>query len=207
MQPLVTRGVTPQLRVAIDPAVLAASRGRHPSSNVDRAACGTCGFSPPARADIADALRRLPSTWQRALAAHPTLIDRAAFLRDDLHAVANRVARLLAAPGTRLSVVTIHVPTALTAGIASPAIVVHRLRMAADRLRRLVEPLRTGGWDVTGSVGDGFVTVTQLVHVPLHHSHRDLASNPGEMTMAAVVPIDPRRRGSARHLPARRRVS
>jgi hypothetical protein len=168
-----------RLRIAGDPEALAASRQRHPSSQLDAVAvCGACGFSSPARADTAEALRSLPTVWRSALQADRRLVDRAALLRDELHAVANRVARLLDEPGAHLSIVTIRTPMS-TSGIPSTGTLVNGVRLAAERLARLVESLSADDWEATGLVPHGAVTISQLIRVPLHHSHRDLANGGG----------------------------
>ena len=162
----------------------------------ERSVCVACGFRPPSRAETAEALRALPSAWQAAMAVRPGLVEQAAFLRDEIHAVTNRVARVLAVPGSRLSSVTILVPTALASYEASPGVIAELLRMAVDRLAGLVEPLRSAEWHLSGRVGEGTVTVLQLVHVPLHHGHRDL-TGVNDVGAAVVVPLDRRQRSPA----------
>jgi hypothetical protein len=181
-----TTNLRPHLQLVIDENELAASQHRHPSSHVELPACGDCGFTQLRRSDIGGALRRLSSTWQEALGANPQLWERAAFLRDEIHAVTNRVARLLVAPGSRLQRVTIYAPTAnATAG--SQAVVVDFLRISAERLARIVDSLRLDDWASTGYVGDSSVTVADLIQVPLHHSHRELVRYAEEGGQPIVV--------------------
>ena len=183
-----TTNVRPHLQLVVDENELAASQHRHPSSYVELPACGDCGFTQPQRSDTGGALRRLPSTWRAALRANPQLLERAAFLRDEIHAVTNRVARLLVAPGSRLQRVTIYAPTA-NATAESQAVVIDFLRISAERLARIVDSLRPDDWDSTGSVGDRAVTVADLIQVPLHHSHRDLVRNATGGDQPVVVPL------------------
>jgi len=183
-----TTNVRPHLQLVIDENELAASQHRHPSSYVELPACGDCGFTQLQRGDTGGALRRLPSTWRAALRANPQLLERAAFLRDEIHAVTNRVARLLVAPGSRLQRVTIYAPTA-NATAESQAVVVEFLRISAERLARIVDSLRPDDWDSTGYVGDSAVTVADLIQVPLHHSHRDLVRNAEGGGQPVVVPL------------------
>lgn len=143
----------------------------------------------PALANAAGALRQLPTMWSDALQGAPLLIEPAARLRDELHAVANRVERLLAAPGSALSSVTIHVPTALD-WAASRNVLVDLLRAAAHRLADVLGTMGPEDWVTSGTVGGGVVTVGQLVLVPLHHSHRDLLATP---VAHAVGPLERRR--------------
>jgi hypothetical protein len=165
---------------------------RHPSSNVDpavAAACDECGFVPPLLRDTGEALRAVPEQWRDALRKSPLLIPSAARLRDELHAIANRVARLLIEQDARLSSVTIPPPDALAAS-ASTNILVALLRMAAVRLADLVDALRPEQWGIAGRVGDRTVTVAELVRVPLHHSHRDLAARrPGMVVPVAAAQV------------------
>ena len=59
-----------------EPAGLVASRGGDASWDVDPVACRACGFVPPVHDDVVDALRRVPSVWDAALAVRPSLLDR-----------------------------------------------------------------------------------------------------------------------------------
>src|SRR4051812_42897421 len=93
-----------------DPGSLAARRRpRRPlahTPHVDHprlCPCHICGFAPPSRLRIADEVRRLPAAWAAALTAGgPDALHRAAVLRDEIHGVTNRVARLVAQPGARV---------------------------------------------------------------------------------------------------------
>jgi hypothetical protein len=183
----------PRLILAVDPRELLASQGRHPSSHIagSGSGCDACGFTPLARGDIADALRKLPVAWQEALRSDPTFVEPAARLRDELHAVTNRVERVLDEPDTSLASVTIHAPTAL-ATPTSRDVLVSLLHLSANRLADLVESLSTDAWEMRGHVDEGTVTVRELAQVPLHHSHRDLArSRAGD---SVVVHFDRGRR-------------
>ena len=60
----------PRLVLSVDASSLAASQTRHLSSQIDpllASRCGDRGFVPPSRDGMADALRRLPSTWRDVL--------------------------------------------------------------------------------------------------------------------------------------------
>ena len=140
-------------------------------------------------ADAGAAVRAVPLQWENAIAARPSLAAHAALLRDELHAVTNRVERLVLEPGSRLAVLELHETT--VAGSGSTSVVLRRLRIAAERLADLIEALRVEEWAITGRVRDGSVSVRQLVHLPLHHSHRDLATRRGDV---AVVPVTISRR-------------
>jgi hypothetical protein len=96
-------------------------------------------------------------------------------VRDELHAVANRVARLLVSPGSTLSPVRIDVPTEL-ARPPSIDLLIELLRIEADRLADLTESIGAE-WGWIGRVGVGPVTVTALAAVPLHTSHQVLTRN------------------------------
>jgi hypothetical protein len=105
--------------------------------------------------------------------------------------VTNRVERVLDAPGTSLASVDVHSPTALATPISGD-VLVRLLHLCADRLADLVGPLSTEAWETRGHVDDGEVTVQELVQVPLHHSHRDLArSGAGD---SVVIHFDRHRR-------------
>jgi hypothetical protein len=178
----------PRLRLVIEEGVLVASQNRHPSSHVEPDSCRECGFRPPQRNDTSAVLRRLTSQWRTEVRDRPRLFERAAFLRDEIHAVTNRIERLLAAPDSRLQPVTINVPTAIEAA-SSKAVVLDLLGISVERLARIVDSLRPGDWDTTGYVGNGTVTVAELVRLPLHHSYRDLLGNRHGRSEATVVPF------------------
>jgi hypothetical protein len=98
------------------------------------------------------------------------MVSEAARARDELHAVANRIARILVAPGSSLAAVHIETPTAL-AQPTSIDLVVELLRMEADRLAAITDSIDEQ-WDWVGYVGSQAVTVRQLADVPLHTAHR-----------------------------------
>ena len=165
----------PRLRAAVDPELLPASRGRHPSSSPG---CRTCGFAPPSRPRVAEALQRLPGTWAVTLATgEDAQLRSAAVLRDEIHGITNRILRLLAQPGAGLLPVVVPFPSAARGGVISTGPVLHVIRLAVDRLVEVVSRLRAADWDIQGTVVDTGrpVTVHDLVLVPLHHSHRGLA--------------------------------
>lgn len=137
--------------------------------------CDQCGFRPPARGELPREIRTLPSRWAAALRSNGSdALKDAARLRDELHAVANRVARLLVSPGSTLSPVRIDVPTEL-ARPPSTDLLIELLRIEADRLADLTESIGAE-WGWIGRVGVGPVTVTALAAVPLHTSHRMLTT-------------------------------
>lgn len=162
-------------------ATTEARRTRHSSLPIVRdtesiaADCIWCGFEPPARARAATALRLLPAVWVRALEHEdPVVHERAAGLSDELHAVANRVGRLLEGPGALLPPVRIQGPSAAPGAIPRE-LTGARIRVASDRLADLVDGLSPADWRRTGRIGDAPVTIGELVAAPLHSSHRLLA--------------------------------
>lgn len=139
------------------------------------AACMSCGFEPPTRARAATELRSLSAVWVSALQTSDSVVhERAAKLRDELHAIANRVGRLLETPGALLPPVRIQAPTAVS-GAIPPELRGALIRVAVDRLAELVDRLRRADWRVSGRLGDTSVTIGELVAEPLHSSHRHLA--------------------------------
>jgi hypothetical protein len=102
------------------------------------------------------------------------LLEEVARLRDEMHAVANRVARLLAAPGSTLAAMDIGRPSAL-AGPSSADLLVALLAMAAERLADIAEALDDRRWRLVGRLGPEPTTVGQLIALPLHRAHRLLA--------------------------------
>jgi hypothetical protein len=135
--------------------------------------CDQCGFLPPARRELPSAIGALPSRWVAALRSDPSgTFEDAARVRDELHAVANRVGRLLVAPGSTLSPVHIDVPTEL-ARPPSIDLLTELLRIEADRLADLAESIGAE-WGWIGRVGAGPVSVAALAAVPLHTTHQML---------------------------------
>lgn len=138
---------------------------------------GPCGSRPMAPAELRSALRALPAACHRALrGGDQALVEEVARLRDELHAVANRVTRLLAAPDARLATMDIGRPTAL-AGRASPELVLARLAMAAERLADIADRLGEQQWRTTGQLGSDAVTIGQLVALPLQRAHRIVSAS------------------------------
>ena len=78
-------------------------------------------------------------------------VVRAAWLRDELHVVTNRVARLLVAPGSDLSIVTLAATAPLAAADVPGGVTVALLRRAAERLARVVESLGADEWERRGA--------------------------------------------------------
>jgi hypothetical protein len=189
---------------------MAANRRRHPSSAIEgvppRAqSCPTCGFVPPTRREIPGALRALFTEWQRAIdCGDPALIEGAARLRDELHAIANRVARVLTAPGASVSRVRIHAPTAL-AGASDRGLVLVLLGSSADRLADITDTMDPDQWELFGCVGSSFVTIAELVLMPLHASHRRLSLPPTPLHASPITLHDRRRQDRAWSHLARRR--
>lgn len=148
--------------------------------------CDRCGFVPPIRADLPTEIRALPSLWAAALrSGRSATIEDAARLRDELHAVANRVARLLVASGSTVAPVRIGVPTEV-ARPPSIDLLVELIRIEADRLAEISESAGAE-WGWIGRVGIGPVAVTELAAVPLHSSHRMLASEPNRDTNVTFI--------------------
>jgi hypothetical protein len=181
-------GPGPTRGLAIDPAPLDASRRRHPSSQlvvpVEPARCEDCGFASPMRREMSAALRAVPPAWHVALQTRPELAERAAVVRDELHAIANRVVRLVTAPGVRLSMVRINAPSAL-ARAASAAQLAELLDQSAVRLADLTDSLQPDQWSLAGHMGDANVTVADLIASPLHHSHAALRAGDAATTRCA----------------------
>jgi hypothetical protein len=126
-------------------------------------------------AQAGSALRALPEACRAALrSGDDTVVQEVARLRDELHAVANRVARLLAAPGSTLAALDLGAPTAL-AGPSSPGHLVAIVTMAAERLADMADRLGEGDRRVTGQLGQQTVTVGQLIALPLHSARRFLS--------------------------------
>lgn len=156
--------------------------------------CDGCGFQPPTPSELPAAIRALPSTWAQALrSGGPGIIEEAARSRDELHAVANRVARILVAPGSTLSPVSIATPTEMR---RPPTIdlLVELLRMEADRLSGITGSIGAE-WGWFGRIGRRNVTVRELTVVPLHTAHRLLISGQGRQT--SVVLLDAHRQNAA----------
>ena len=173
-------------------ATTEATRARHSSLRrvSDRksiaAVCIWCGFEPPTRARAATALRSLPAVWVSALQnADPVVHERATQLRDELHAVANRVGRLLEAPGAQLPPVRIQAPTAPSR--AMPGELRSALiQVEVDRLADLVDGLSPTDWRLTGMIGDAPVTIGELIAAPLHSSHHLLAYTAARATLEST---------------------
>jgi hypothetical protein len=159
--------------------------------------CSGCDLRPPAPSEAASELRALPSIWEAAtLGGDEDLVDEAARLRDEIHAVAKRIGRLLDAPGSRISAVRIEIPTASARG-ASAQLVSALLGNAAEGLARLAESLEDGDWHVEGFVGTGRVSVYELACVPLHTTHRQLAAHKRRAEDELMV-LEPRRWASSK---------
>jgi len=124
--------------------------------------------------------------WVSALRnADPVVHERAAQLRDELHAVANRVGRLLEAPGAQLPPVRIQAPTAPSR--AMPGELRSALiQVEVDRLADLVDGLSPTDWRLTGMIGDAPVTIGELIAAPLHSSHRLLAYTAARATLEST---------------------
>lgn len=172
---LVSRARARVRSLEVDAADLAASQRRHPSScesnDQQHSPCGTCGFQPPLRHYLGSAVRELVAGWREIVGRDRAAVTAVASLRDELHAVANRVSRILAAPGAALAPVRLDEPTALSTS-SDPNLLLRFLRMSADRLADLVQNLTPEQWQLSGRVGSSTVTIPQLLVVPLHASHR-----------------------------------
>jgi hypothetical protein len=163
----------------------------------DDTTCRGCDFRPPAPNEAASELRALASIWEVALVGgDEDLIDEAARMRDEIHAVAKRIGRLLDAPGSRISPVRIEIPTASARG-ATAQLVIALLGNAAEGLGQLVESLGADDWRIEGSVGTGRVSVYELACVPLHTTHRELAAHKRRAEDELMV-LEPRRWASSK---------
>jgi hypothetical protein len=163
-------------------------RSAHRQSPPSVDPCSQCGFQAVAPAGTSSALRALPQACRDALRrGDHAVVEEVARLRDELHAVANRVARLLVAPGSTLAAMDIGSPTAL-AGPSNPELLVAILTMAAGRLADITDRLGEADWRLVGQLGPETVTVGQLVEVPLHSAHRLLSATPGPLRTSAPLP-------------------
>ena len=160
----------------IDPHV--ASMRRHPSSAIEPGpACSRCRFQPPAREQIVPGLAGIPLVWQAHLDRHPdepnVAVD-VARLRDELHAVTNRITRILDVPAAiTIADVEIDAPTALVAS-TPPEHLVALLRLAAERASTVVGRFAPADWHRRARLGDKIVDVEALAILPLHRSHARL---------------------------------
>jgi hypothetical protein len=147
-------------------------------------------------------LRALPARWLSALRTVDVEVhERAAQLYDELHAVANRVGRLLETPGVRLPPIRLQAPTSRRQAVPRE-VRGAQIRVAADRLAGLVDGLSARDWRTSGTVGDSPITIGQLVASPLHSSHRLLAFTraPRPMIEPAAFGVPDARAEHARHL-------
>jgi hypothetical protein len=174
---------------ALDPHSLsparAASVHRHPSSPEVAApqTCLRCGFEAPAASDVVAEILRIPDRWAPGLrsSATPQLLIGAARTRDELHVVANRIARVLAMPGSAtLAEMPLDTPTA-SARLTNADHLITVLRLAAERLARVVSSLRQEDWSLTGQAGRTSISVRDLALIPLHRSH-------GRLTRGQMCP-------------------
>ena len=155
----------------------AASVRRHPSPSraTDVVICIRCGFRAPDRADLPGEIAAIPARWRAVLStASPAQLEAGARLRDELHAVANRIGRLRAAPGSAVrATLSIDAPTALSRTLNSE----HLLAMfssSAQRLADLTLSLDATEWNLRTRAGAGCISVAELALMPLHHSHARL---------------------------------
>ena len=128
--------------------------------------------------EVPTAILAIPDQWARVLhstATQSMLIDTAR-LRDELHVVANRITRVLAAPGSAIvPAVRIETPTAWTRPTNADQLIT-LMRFAADRLAGVLDSLRPEDWNLTGRAGRTSMSVCDLALIPLHRSHRRLTS-------------------------------
>lgn len=154
--------------------------------------CDLCGFCPPSTTELPAAIRALSSTWTAALhSGGPGIIEEAARSRDELHAVANRVARVLVAPGSTLSPVRIETPTEMGRP-PTVDLLVELLRLEADRLSGITDSIGAE-WGWFGRIGRSNVTVRELAEVPLHTAHRLIS---GQARQTSVVFLDAHRQNA-----------
>ena len=161
------------------------SMRRHPSAKIEiRPGCRRCGFRSPPRSEVAAALAGLPRRWQAHLEQlgppeqqHVHVgIARA---RNELHAVANRMSRILEAPTNVGPAVVTEVDTEapiVVAATTDPDQLLARLRLAAERASEFVGALDAGDWRRRARVGERSVTIEELAILPLHRSHARFGS-------------------------------
>lgn len=183
---------------------------RRPTFTAERrltALCETCGFRPPRRADAAAAISQLATLWRGAVnIGGGDVHERVAYNRDEIHAVSNRVERLLAQPGATLSPIQISRPTAAS-GSFGPEVLVMLLERAVRRLAVLTARLRGEQWDIRGRIDRSEVSISELVAVPFHRAHRELWSWAAGSESSVVVFLEEARhlRGPAGSTPRRPR--
>jgi hypothetical protein len=104
--------------------------------------------------------------------ADASMHERACRVRDELHAVANRVGRLLETPGARLA--PIEIPPPHIGPGARRAATGTLIGFAAERLADMVEDLTASEWCIEGRIGDSTTTIEELVARALHTARQDL---------------------------------
>jgi hypothetical protein len=135
-----------------------------------------CGFRAPASRDVAAEILAIPGRWARVLRKGATdeVLLEAARLGDELHVVASRVWRVLAAAGSAIvPAVRIDAPTTWTRPTNADQLVAS-LRLAAERLAAVMSQSTTRDWSPTGRAGRGSLRVNDLALIPLHRSHARL---------------------------------
>jgi hypothetical protein len=167
--------VAAPLRLIVSPAAIAASRDRHPcalSTPAADTACGHCGFVSPEPGEISLLLRALPGTWKTLLdGCQPGYVEDGACLRDEIHAITNRIDQLLASPDSILAPVRMNPPNAL-ARLVHPQLLVALLETATTRLAALTDTVHGEQWQRRGRGPTGAVSIAELATLPLHRTHQ-----------------------------------
>ncbi len=97
-----------------------------------------------------------------------------AFLRDELHLVANRIERIRAVPGTAIVAALPSVMPTARHRIASGPHLLTLLQLAVDRLTEITSDLEPSEWLARGQLGSLEVSIEQLAVLPLHRSYARL---------------------------------
>lgn len=190
----VSCGRPPGGGIGCDPAVLAASRARHPSAAggpppVERDACVGCGYASAAPATAARSVADLVALARRLLApggaarnadgldrpppAGCARFERVARLRDELHATANRVERVRLVDDPMIDAVRVRAARAVSA-VLSPGQVLHQLDLVSDRLVEVLGALTPSEWRRVARLGEGVITLDGLIDDVLHGARHDL---------------------------------
>lgn len=136
--------------------------------------CPTCGFQAPTRLEAMARLHNVTDVWRSLLGDGASDVRcAAAFARDEFHAVANRVQRLIDEPGTRVASLRIGAPSIMWS-IDRTRLLIALLDDASQRLARLAAGLRADQWDVSGRIDANTISVAGLIAVPLHTAHREV---------------------------------
>jgi hypothetical protein len=108
------------------------------------------------------------------------VIGEAACLRDEIHAVTNRIDQLLISPYSIFAPVRTSPRNAL-ARLVNPRVLVALLELATTRLAALTDTVHGEQWQRRGKVRGGNVSIAELAALPLHRTYR-------RQTLASPVP-------------------